>query len=167
MKPPLLREDHIAVGLQADCSEEVLRQLVDAIPAWKIDAASKTRIWKQLVVRERVGTTAIGRGIALPHCSSPDVNAPLVVFGVSSDGVPYEALDGRPVHFIFALILPQDDSAERMKRDILQNIKWLLCDRNLQERLKSAHSAHEVFALLTSGVENEPAEIRSPVSTAF
>lgn len=167
MRRALLREDHIVVGLRADGSEEALRRLVGAVPAWEIDAFTKARILKQLIGRESVGTTAIGRGIALPHCFSEDVSEPVVVFGVSAEGIPYGALDGRFVHFVFALILPKNDSAEQMKRDILQNIKWFLCDRHLQERLLAAQSAQEVMELLNSGAVPEHVTARPKDLAAF
>lgn len=155
MKHLSLREEDVVADLRAADSEDALRKLVNALPAWRADQVTKDRIWESLVVRERLGTTAIGRGIALPHCFSPDVTDPMVVFGVSPEGIPYSSLDGCPVHFIFVLILPQTESAERTKREILQNIKWFLFDRFLQERLKMARAAHEIFALLSLNPERE------------
>lgn len=149
MRQPLLHEENIVVGLQAKNSEDALRKLVAVLPAWRVDQATKNNIWKTLVLRERLGTTAIGRGIALPHCTSSVIDKPLVLFGVSSEGIPYSSLDGYPVHFIFLLILPQMESSERIKREILKNIKWLLCDRFLQGRLKAAHSGQKVATLLS------------------
>jgi len=149
MKRPLLHEENIVAGLRAEHCEEALRKLLNAIPSWRLAPAVKEGMLELLVLRERLGTTAIGRGVALPHCVSPDVSEPLVIFGVSPEGVPYSSLDGAPVHFIFVLVLPQHDAAEKTKRDILQNIKWFLFDRNLQEKLKAAGSAHEVLDLLS------------------
>ena len=149
MRQPLLREENIVTALDAGNQEEALRKLIDHVPAWRLDKTARSRILNLLALRERLGTTAIGRGIALPHCFSPDISKPFILFGLSHHGIPYGALDGDLVHFIFLLILPQNDAAERTKRELLQNIKWFLCDRYLQSQLKTARSADEVMALLT------------------
>lgn len=144
----LLHEEHIVAGLDALNPEDALKKIVDAIPAWSLQGIEKERILGLLVLREQIGTTAIGHGIALPHCFSPEVHDPIMAFGVSPSGVPFPSLDGRPVHFIFLLILPQNETAERQKRQILQGIKWSLCDRSMQERLKAAQTASAIHQLI-------------------
>jgi mannitol/fructose-specific phosphotransferase system IIA component (Ntr-type) len=153
----LLNEENIVAGLDALNCEEALKKIVDALPAWSLQGIEKRRILELLILREQVGTTAIGHGIALPHCFSPEVHEPIVAFGVSPSGVPFPSLDGRPVHFIFVLILPQNEAAERQKRQILQNIKWFLCDRSMQERLKAAHTASEIHQLIIPETQPVPA----------
>ena len=140
----LLHEENIIAGLDALSCEDALKKIVDALPAWRSQGIDKQKILELLMLREQVGTTAMGQGIALPHCFSPEVQEPIVAFGVSPAGIPFPSLDGRPVHFIFVLILPQNEAAERQKRQILQNIKWSLCDRSMQERLKAAQTAAEI-----------------------
>ncbi len=144
----LLHEENIVAGLDALNREDALKKIVDALPAWSLQGIEKQKILELLTLREQIGTTAIGHGIALPHCFSPEVHEPIVAFGVSPTGVPFPSLDGRPVHFIFVLILPQNDTAERQKRKILQNIKWFLCDRSMQDRLKATHTASEIYQLI-------------------
>ena len=148
MKHHLLREENIVAGLSALDHESALEKIIESLPDWSLRGIDKKKILKLLILREQIGTTAIGQGIALPHCFSPDVKEPIVAFGVSSEGIPYPSLDGKPVNFIFVLLLPQDEKSEQKKRQILQNIKWLLGDRYLQERLRAAQSAHEICQLL-------------------
>ena len=152
----LLHEENIVAGLDALNREDALKKIVDAMPAWSLQGIEKQKILELLILREQIGTTAIGHGIALPHCFSPKVHEPIVAFGVSPAGVPFSSLDGRPVHFIFVLILPQNDAAERQKRQILQNIKWSLCDRYMQERLKAAHTASEIHQLIVPKTQHVP-----------
>ncbi len=153
----LLHEENIIAGLDALNREEALKKIVDALPAWRLQGIDKQKILELLFLREQIGTTAIGHGIALPHCFSPEVQEPIVAFGVSPTGVPYPSLDGRPVHFIFVLILPQGEVAERQKRQILQNIKWSLCDRSMQERLKAAQTASEIHQWIVPEPQHVPA----------
>lgn len=149
MPHPLLREENIVAGLNASTREEALSKMMELLPECSLEGVDKQKIFELLLLREQFGTTAIGHGIALPHCFSPDVSEPIIAFAVSSMGISFPSLDGRPVHFIFLLILPQNDTAEQQKREILQNIKWFLRDRFLQERLKAVRSAHEIFRLLS------------------
>lgn len=144
----LLREENILVGLDAADCDTALKKIINFLPPVCFKGSDRQKILKLLLLREQFGTTAIGQGIALPHCFSQEVREPIVAFGVCPDGVPYPSLDGRPVHFIFVLILPFTDKAEQLKRQILQNIKWFLGDRYLQERLRLANTAQEVLQLL-------------------
>jgi mannitol/fructose-specific phosphotransferase system IIA component (Ntr-type) len=153
----LLHEDNIVTGLDALNREDALRKIVDALPAWSLQGIEKQKILELLILRERIGTTAIGHGIALPHCFSPEVHEPIMAFGVSPAGIPFPSLDGRLVHFIFVLILPQNETAECQKRQILQNIKWSLCDRYMQERLKAAYTASEIHQLIVPETQHVPA----------
>ena len=148
MVHPLLREENIYPGLDALNREDALKKIVNLLPDRTLPCIEKRKILELLLLREQIGTTAIGQGMALPHCFSPLVQKAVVAFGVSPGGIPYPSLDGRPVHFIFLLILPAGEAAERQKRQILQNIKWILCDRYLQERLKAAHTGSEIHQLI-------------------
>jgi len=149
----LLREENIVAGLDALNPEDALKKIVGAIPAWSLQGIEKEKILELLALREQIGTTAIGYGIALPHCFSSEVHDPIMAFGVSPSGVPFPSLDGRPVHFVFVLILPQSEAAERQKRQILQSIKWFLCDRTMQERLKAARTASAIHQLIVPETE--------------
>jgi len=152
----LLHEENIVAGLDALNFKEALGKIVEALPGWGLQGIDKQKILELLILREQIGTTAIGHGIALPHCFSPEVHEPIVAFGVSPSGVPFPSLDGRPVHFIFLLILPQKDAAEHQKRKILQDIKWLLCDRSMQERLKGARTASDIYQLIVPEPQRVP-----------
>lgn len=157
MVHPLLREENIVAGLGALSREDALTKIVRALPDWSLGGIEKQKILELLFLREQVGTTAIGHGIALPHCFSSDVQEPILAFGVSPEGIPYPSLDGRPVHFIFVLILPQSEYAERQKRQILQNIKWSLCDRTMRERLRAARTASEIHRWIVPEPQLVPA----------
>ncbi len=153
----LLHEENIVPKLDALNREDALKKIVDALPAWSLRGIKRQKILELLILREQIGTTAFGHGIALPHCFSPEIHDSIVAFGVSPFGIPYPSLDGRPVHFIFVLILPQSETAEHQKRQILQNIKWTLCDRYMQERLKAAHTASEIHQLIVPESRRVPA----------
>ena len=153
----LLHEENIVADLDALNCEDALKKIVNALPVWSLRGIEREKILELLILREQIGTTAFGYGIALPHCFSSEVHEPIMAFGVSPAGVPFPSLDGYPVHFIFVLILPQGEAAERQKRKILQNIRWLLCDRSMQERLKAARTAFEIHQLIVPEPQHVPA----------
>lgn len=148
MRLPKLHEENIVLDLEDLSPREVMMQMVDRLPLRGTRDSARKKIFAQLLIREEYGTTAVGDGVALPHCLSFEVSDPIVVLGISRSGISFPSLDGQPVHFIYMLILPEQQSSEKLKRKILQKIKWILQDRYLQERLKSAHSASMVCDLL-------------------
>ena len=101
MGHPLLREQNIISGLVASNHEDALKKIVAALPDSSLTPRERSKVLDLLLLREEMGTTAIGQGIALPHCFTPLVTQPLVAFAVSPEGIPYASLDGLPVHFIF------------------------------------------------------------------
>jgi len=153
----LLHEENIVSGLDAGNWEEALEKILARLPVWTLRGIEKQKILFSIRLREQIGTTAIGHGIALPHCFLSEAQEPIVAFGVSPSGVPYPSLDERLVHFIFLLILPRNDSSERQKREILTNIKGSLCDRYLQDCLKAARTASEIYQLLVPESQRVPA----------
>lgn len=157
MRHPLLREENILAGLEASDCKEALEKIVGFLPEWILSAGEKKRIFQLLLLREQLGTTAVGGGVAYPHCFSSEIQEPIMAFGVSSSGISYPSLDGRAVHFIFVLILPQTETAEQQKRQILQNIKWFLRDRHLQDCLRAAKTAAEIFHLLVPDARHQVA----------
>ena len=153
-----LKENDIVAGLKASDFKEALAKLLEMIPHWRLSPKMKRDVFQLLVDRECVGTTAIGGGMALPHCFSEDVHEPMVMLGVSPDGIVCPSLDGHPVYFIFMLLLPKDDQAEMRKRSMLQNVKWMLSDRSLQDELRFARSSADIYDCLAGRIGLPPRE---------
>jgi len=150
----MLCNENIFADIQAENPEKAFEVILSALKAPGLDLIQRKTILRLLTFREQYGTTALGQGIALPHCFSPDISSPIVAFARSRKGIDFPSLDGRPVHFIFLLILPQCADAEQTKRDLLQRIKWFLSDRYLQERLKTADTVDEIKTLLVPEVDS-------------
>ncbi len=153
-----LKENDLVAGLKASDFKDALTKLVGMIPDWRLGPKMKKDVFQLLVDRERIGTTAIGGGIALPHCLSEDVREPIVMFGVSPDGLVCPSLDGYPVHFIFMLLLPKDEQAELRKRSVLQSAKWMLSVRSLRDELLDARSSADIYDCLAGRVGLPPRE---------
>ena len=95
--------DTIELELEAETKDDVLRELVGLLG---LDEKSEGILFKMLKRRENLGSTGIGRGIAIPHCRSLVVNRLRVAFGRQPGGVDFKAIDEQPVHNVFLIVAP-------------------------------------------------------------
>jgi mannitol/fructose-specific phosphotransferase system IIA component (Ntr-type) len=95
--------DAIELELRGETRDDLLRELIALLG---LDAKSENILFKMLKRRENLGSTGIGRGIAIPHCRSLVVNRLRVAFGRKRAGVDYNAIDHQPVHYFFLIVAP-------------------------------------------------------------
>ena len=96
-------EDAIKLELEGESKDDILKELIALL---KLDDKSEGMLYKMLKRRENLGSTGIGRGIAIPHCRSLVVNKLRVAFGRKSRGVDFKAIDEKPVNFFFLIVAP-------------------------------------------------------------
>src|SRR5678816_3688803 len=96
-------EDVIKLELEGTTKDEVLKELIALLG---LDDKSEGMLFKMLKRRENLGSTGIGRGIAIPHCRSLVVNKLRVAFGRKSSGLDFKAIDEKPVNFFFLIVAP-------------------------------------------------------------
>ncbi len=95
-------EDAINLALAGETKDDVLKELIALL-----DVGDKADVlYKMLKRRENLGSTGIGRGIAIPHCRSLVVNRLRVAFGRKVEGVAFQAIDEKPAHFFFLIVAP-------------------------------------------------------------
>jgi nitrogen PTS system EIIA component len=124
----------------------VLDELAEKFPA--ADAAlNPKRVLDVLTERERISTTAIGEGVAIPHGKLAGVDRVYAVFARSRVGVDFASLDGEPTHLFFALIAPEDGAADHLKA--LARISRLLKESAFRSRLLRAKSSDELFEIIS------------------
>jgi PTS system nitrogen regulatory IIA component len=124
----------------------VLDELAEKFPA--ADAAlNPKRVLDVLTERERISTTAIGEGVAIPHGKLAGVDRVYAVFARSRMGVDFASLDGEPTHLFFALIAPEDGAADHLKA--LARISRLLKESAFRSRLLRAKSSDELFEIIS------------------
>jgi mannitol/fructose-specific phosphotransferase system IIA component (Ntr-type) len=95
--------DTIKLDLEAETKDDALKELVTL---FGLDDKSEGILFKMLKRRENLGSTGIGRGIAIPHCRSLVVNRLRVAFGRQASGIDFKAIDGKPVRYIFLIVAP-------------------------------------------------------------
>jgi len=98
--------------------------------------------------REKISTTAIGEGVAIPHGKLPTVEKIWGLFARSLPGVDFASLDGEPTHLFFTLIAPQDAAADHLKA--LARISRLLKDPDLRQRLLAARSSQDLYDIIAT-----------------
>src|SRR5580693_2351 len=141
----ILSADMVIPELKGTTKPDVLNELAKALAAkyTEIKLADMTAV---LAERERLGSTAIGDGIAIPHGKLPKVTKILGTFGRHVQGVDFESLDGNPTHLFFMLVAPEDSTSLHLKA--LARVSRLLRDGNFREKLLSAPDSNELFRLI-------------------
>jgi PTS system nitrogen regulatory IIA component len=137
----------VVAQLRALTKRQVLQEL--ARRAATMTGILDKRIYDALAERERLGTTGIGTGVAIPHCRLPELTRLYGMFARLERPVPFEAIDDQPVDLVFLLLAPADAGAEHLKA--LARVSRLLRDRAMCEKLRGANSADALYALLTGG----------------
>ncbi len=139
--------DAIRADLQADTKEEVVREMTRALlDAGKIATGEADSIVKAIMKREELGSTGIGRGVAVPHTKHPSVDRLVGTVAVSHDGVDFESLDGEKVQLFFLLISPPDRPGDHLRA--LENISRQLRDDTFCKFLKQAKDSKDIRVLL-------------------
>lgn len=143
----LLKDDFIELNLEGKNKDQIISELVDII-AKSGRVKNKKALVEALLERERLGSTGIGNGIAVPHAKIAGIKQTVLAFGRSVVGVNFNSLDGENTHLFFMLISPKDDIGAHLK--ILANISHLIKDRFVLGLFKKAKSKKEVLSVISN-----------------
>ncbi|MEQ8788244.1 MAG: PTS sugar transporter subunit IIA [Pirellulaceae bacterium] len=144
----------IRAELGSDSKEGVIRELVGAlVAAGELAEAELDSIFKAIMKREELGSTGIGRGVAVPHTKHPSVEKLIGTVGVSTDGIDFNSLDGEKVQLFFLLISPPDRPGDHLRA--LENISRQLRDDTFCRFLKQAKSPEDIQQLLEEADNNQ------------
>ena len=144
----------IRADLAASDKEGVIREMVQAmLDAGNVEADEQESIVKAILKREELGSTGIGRGVAVPHTKHPSVDRLVGSVAISSEGVNFDSLDGEQVQLLFLLISPPDRPGDHLRA--LENISRQLRDDTFCRFLKQAKNAVEIWQLLDEADNNE------------
>ena len=137
-----LNQKAIISKLHATDKNGVLNELSTALA--EASGGNQEEMMRVLLDRERLGSTGIGGGIAIPHGKMNSLDSLLMAFGRSRKGVNFETMDGKPAHMFFLLLAPQDSTGGHLK--MLARISQLLKDSVFKERLMNAVDQRELYA---------------------
>ena len=144
----------IRADLAAEDKEGVIQELVAAlVEAGAIRSDEKESIVKAIMKREELGSTGIGRGVAVPHTKHPSVDRLIGTVGISHDGVDFNSLDGEKVQIFFLLVSPPDRPGDHLRA--LENISRQLRDDTFCRFLRQAQSVDDIKLLLEEADNNQ------------
>ena len=141
----LLQPKSVVAGLRVTSKKQVLQEL--AKHAAELTGTSERRIFEKLLERERLGTTGVGNGIAIPHGKLSDLKRLCGYFARLEKPIDFEAIDEQPVDLVFLLLAPETAGADHLKA--LARVSRLLRDASTCEKLRGAKGADGLYMLLT------------------
>ena len=137
-------EDAVRLELEGSTKDEILKELIGLL---KLDEKAEGMLYKMLKRRENLGSTGIGRAIAIPHCRSLVVNKLRVAFGRKSAGVDFRAIDEKPVNFFFLIVAPPLEVSNQYL-PVLGKIAQFSKEPDVPQRLLALKDPSEFLALL-------------------
>lgn len=144
----------IIADLAAEDKESVIREMAAGLArAGTLAEGQLDGIVKAILKREELGSTGIGRGVAVPHTKHPSVEKLTGAVAVSREGVDFNSLDGEKVHLVFLLVSPPDKPGDHLRA--LENISRQLRDDTFCRFLKQANTAEDVLLLLEEADNNQ------------
>jgi len=141
----MFRKEFIIEDLKAKNKQDVLAELSAVFLQGDV-TFDHDAIVNTLLEREKLGSTGIGDGIAIPHGKHHDLNHLMISFGRSKGGVAFNAMDGKPVHICFLLMAPENTTGQHLK--VLAKISRMLKDRKFRENLMEAITGDDLYRII-------------------
>ena len=140
----LFTADVVKLNLEAEEKDEVLKELIELLD---LDQKSEAILFKTLKRRENLGSTGIGKGIAIPHCRSLVVNRLRVAYGRKPSGIDFKAIDGEPAHNFFLIVAPPLEVSNQYL-PVLGKIAQFAKDPEVPEALQDIDQPEDFLELL-------------------
>lgn len=140
-----LLEERIGCNVEAASKKRVLEQLGQRL-AGSVPELTQDLVFDALLERERLGSTGLGKGIALPHARMAQVDRATGAFIKLPEGVDFDAIDGEAVDLAFAMLVPEEATDEHLQ--LLSTLARMFSDANFCAELRKAESDHDIFLLI-------------------
>ncbi len=141
----ILTSERVACDVKAMSKKRALQKLSDLL-ASSAPSLSSSKVFDCLLAREKLGSTGLGRGVAIPHARIDHGNQAIGAFIRMSQGVDYDAVDHKPVDLLFALLVPEDSTDEHLQ--ILAGLAEMFSDDTFRERLRNCKGSGEIYDLI-------------------
>ncbi|MCH8684059.1 PTS IIA-like nitrogen regulatory protein PtsN [Pedomonas mirosovicensis] len=142
----LLVPGAVFAGVKASSKKQLLSHL--AAQASKLIGLDERRILEAILERERLGSTGLGGGVAIPHAKLPSLQSVVGLFMQLETPIDFDSLDGKPVDLIFLLLAPEDAGAEHLRA--LASVSRLFRDQAAVAKLRGSSTSDALYALLAS-----------------
>jgi len=141
----ILTADMIVPALRGRTKADVIAELASVVAEGHPEI-ERPRLVQALEDREKLNSTALGEGVAIPHGKLPGLRGVIAAFGRSPVGIDFSSLDGKPTHLFFLLVAPEDCAGAHLKA--LARISRLLKDEAFRRRLMAASTATDLYATI-------------------
>ena len=129
-------------------SKKKVLELISDLMAAQYPTLSSQAIFESLIAREKMGSTGIGNGIAIPHGRLTDIEQPIAILIKCEEGIEFDAIDKKPVDILFALLVPSDQCQQHLST--LSTMAEKLSDKLILKRLRKSHDATELYQVITA-----------------
>jgi fructose-specific phosphotransferase system IIA component len=138
----LLRPETVIPNMEASDKSEVLERLVSSLKG-QVSNGELEKIREAVFEREKIMSTGVGKGLAIPHGKAAGIEQTYAAFGMLKDAVDYEAIDDQPVNMVFLLVGPQASNSLHIK--MLSRISRLMNNSDFRDRLRKCETADEII----------------------
>lgn len=142
----LLTSQCMACDVELNSKKRVLEQLSELIAAHQKDL-TPTEVFENLCARERLGSTGLGHGVAIPHARLKNLGRPVCAFMTLKHGVDFDAVDGRPVDMLCALLVPEKSADEHL--ELLSILAEMFGDEEYCQELRATHNVAQLREMLS------------------
>ncbi|RPH49830.1 MAG: PTS sugar transporter subunit IIA [Planctomycetota bacterium] len=152
----LLKEGQIAMGFQARDKWEAIDKMVDLLVAHNaIKADQRAAVTSALVAREKVASTGMEHGVAIPHASIDEIDNAVAALAIAPEGIPFQSADGRPARIVILLVIPRKTVQKHIRT--LAGIARLIQYEEMRDALTNARSAREALGVIREEEKKDPA----------
>ena len=152
----LLKEGQIAVGFQARDKWEAIDKMVDLLVAQNaVKADQRAAVISALVAREKVASTGMEHGVAIPHASIDEIDTAVAALAIAPEGIPFQSADGRPARIVILLVIPRKTVQKHIRT--LAGIARLIQYEEMRDALTNARSAREALGVIREEEKKDPA----------
>ena len=149
----MFKIEYLCDDLLSHSKTDVLAELINVLIESGL-VIDRARAIDMLQQREKLGSTGIGDGVAIPHAKVPDLQELVVVFGRSRGGIPFDAIDGKPVQLFFLLLAPENSAGQHLKA--LARISKMLKKPNFRKKLIDAKTKNDLFKVIVEHDASTP-----------
>lgn len=142
----IITPDRIASNIEAKSKKRALEKISDIIASNSESPMGANDIFESLIARERLGTTAIDHGVAIPHGRIKNTDKTIGAFVQFSNGIDCDAMDHKSVNLMFALLVPEESTEEHLQ--LLARLAQMFSNAELREKLASASNSKDIYDLL-------------------
>ncbi len=138
-------ETLVKFNLKSDAKDDVIEELVDLVATSNM-VKDRDQLLTDVRERENLVTTGVGYGVAFPHAKTKSVKGIVIAFGRSGKGVPFDAMDHRPVNLFFLIAAPEDAIGAHL--NVMARLSFLMKSEKNRQKLLEASSPGDVLALM-------------------